>query len=474
VENVKMHYQHSLLWLRFAPRAILFSVVALASGLASGGSWAGICWQSGYAEAMNRAEQEGKLLFVLFYESDNDRLTQYFESKVLDCKPVLQGLKDYVCVKLCCDASLRVDGKQIKLLAHPAFAGLNGRPGFAILDFTHKDSDYYGCVVSAFAFSTRRCYSARQMAIILDLPPGRPEQRRAAYLVRTRLFPGRNRSSVPVAPCLQPSFEAIATAKVEWLTDYAQAMTAAETRKKMLLVYFCDCGAGGPCARFKAETLDHAQVRHELQNYVCLQVPLDAKIVSGGQEVTLLQHAAFREMLGQPGIAILDFVHSDPQLYGMTVSTFPITGKLWYTPEQMAVILDLPPGTLTQRTLIYAVRTHPEKPASTDGELSQVLLQEAQDHSQYQAALRLQGHHHWETRFHRIVAALPGGLTAKEVCAESWPGDNLVEAAIECVRCWRLSDGHWSAVRAKNRCYGYDMKCGTNGVWYATGIFGTK
>ena len=120
-----MHYQHSLRSLRFAPRAILFSVVALSSGLASGDSWAGVSWQPGYAEAMTRAEREGKLLFVFFYESDNDQLAQYFESKVLDCKPVLQGLKDYVCVKLCCDASLCVGGKQIKLLAHPAFAGLN-------------------------------------------------------------------------------------------------------------------------------------------------------------------------------------------------------------------------------------------------------------------------------------------------------------------------------------------------------------
>jgi len=101
-------------------------------------------------------------------------------------------------------------------------------------------------------------------------------------------------------------------------------------------------------------------------------------------------------------------------------------------------------------------------------------LEEAQSHSQYQADIRRQGHHYWESRFHRIVARLPGGLGAREVCAESWPGENLVEAAIECVRCWRLSDGHWSAVRAPNRCFGYDMKRGSNGVWYATGIFGTR
>jgi hypothetical protein len=63
-------------------------------------------------------------------------------------------------------------------------------------------------------------------------------------------------------------------------------------------------------------------------------------------------------------------------------------------------------------------------------------------------------------------------MTASEVCAESWPGENLVEAAVECVRCWRLSQGHWSAVRAAHRLFGYDMKRGSNGIWYATGIFG--
>ncbi|MCX7429404.1 MAG: hypothetical protein NTW96_27740, partial [Planctomycetia bacterium] len=69
-------------------------------------------------------------------------------------------------------------------------------------------------------------------------------------------------------------------------------------------------------------------------------------------------------------------------------------------------------------------------------------------------------------------ARLARGISAREVCAESWPGERLVEAAIECVRCWRLSSGHWNAVRSSQRVFGYDMKCGANGVWYATGILG--
>jgi hypothetical protein len=262
--------------------------------------------------------------------------------------------------------------------------------------------------------------------------------------------------------------------EIVWFADYAKAMTAADDQNKMLLVYFCDSCGDGPCHRFQAETLNDPAVRKKMQDYVCVQLPLDARITVAGKPVTLLEHPAFHEMLGRPGIAIVDCRSDDAKLRGAVVSTFPITRTLWYTPQQMAVILDLPPGTLTQRTLIYAVRIHPDKPASANGELDANLLAEAQSHSQYQADIRLQGHHAWQSRFQRIVARLPDGLTAREVCAESWPGENLVEAAVECVRCWRLSDGHWSAVRASNRCFGYDMKRGSNGVWYATGIFATR
>ncbi len=143
-----------------------------------------------------------------------------------------------------------------------------------------------------------------------------------------------------------------------------------------------------------------------------------------------------------------------------------------YTPKQMDIIRNLPPGTPTQRAIIYAIRTHPDAPASTNGTFDPMLAKEAERHSLYQARIQLQGHHNWDKRFRRINAALPSGLTACEVCAESWPGESLVEAAIECVHSWRRSPGHWSAVSAACPVYGYDMKRGRNGIWYATGIFG--
>jgi hypothetical protein len=138
------------------------------------------------------------------------------------------------------------------------------------------------------------------------------------------------------------------------------------------------------------------------------------------------------------------------------------------------VLLHLPRGTLTQRTLIFAVRTHAESPASTQGDFSPILARETESHARHQASITLQGHHNWNTRFHAINAQLSGGLLAREVCAESWPGQNLFDAAAECVHSWRQSPGHWSAVSSRHPLFAYDMHRGANGVWYAAGIFANR
>ena len=66
------------------------------------------------------------------------------------------------------------------------------------------------------------------------------------------------------------------------------------------------------------------------------------------------------------------------------------------------------------------------------------------------------------------------GLTPQEVVAESWPHENLLDAAVDCVHSWRQSSGHWGAVKRNQPKFAYDMRRGSNGIWYATGIFGNR
>ena len=272
----------------------------------------------------------------------------------------------------------------------------------------------------------------------------------------------------------KPPVRAVKPPTVSWCTDYAKAMDIAQREGRMLLIYFYRPGRNPLREKFESQTLTDPLVVKRLRKYVTAKLPTDAKIRVKGKEVVVLKDRAFSNLRGHQGVVILDFAHKKSETYGRVVSAFPFDKGKSYTARQTAVILDLPPGTITQRTLVYAVRIHPDGPASTQGKLCSNLAGEARQHSNHQSRIRLQGHHQWDARFQRINAKLPPGLTAIEVCAESWPGETLVDAAVECVRCWRLSSGHWGAVRAAHPSYGYDMKRGSNGIWYATGIFGKR
>jgi hypothetical protein len=252
-----------------------------------------------------------------------------------------------------------------------------------------------------------------------------------------------------------------------WQTDNHAALDTAETERKLAFLWFFDAARG--------EDFQVAVAAPEIASlvegrFIAARLPVEAKITSQGESIRLLDHAAFADLKGGPGLAIIDMTDAQGPHFRQVVSIYPLADRTM-TLEKLKVLLTLPCGTLTQRTLIYAVRTHPEHPASTDGHLSQLLTRETENHAWHQASIGLQGHHHWDARFHWIGAQLPGNLAAREVCAESWPGQSLLDAAEECVHSWRQSPGHWEAVSSRHALYAYDMKRGARGIWYATGIF---
>jgi hypothetical protein len=258
-----------------------------------------------------------------------------------------------------------------------------------------------------------------------------------------------------------------------WETDYSTAVRKATAEKKMLLIYFADASVSAPA---ESAWLGDANLAKSLANYVMLKVPTTVEAVTAEGTTKLLSHAAFCEMQRSAGFAILDYANEKGPYFGQVISVYPFCIAGVASPRDLQMLLTLPVGTLTQRTLILAVRLHPEAPASTTGQFDPDLAVEAESHAQHQANIRYQGHHSWESRFHRINGRLSGrrggAWSATEVCAESWPNQGLFDSAVECVHSWRQSSGHWSAVRSGQAAYGYDMKRGSNGTWYAAGIFG--
>jgi hypothetical protein len=265
---------------------------------------------------------------------------------------------------------------------------------------------------------------------------------------------------------------------IAWSSGYHEALDQAETTSKLALLWFFEESfaenSSGANERFEVEQLQDQEIVAKLaENFTAVKLSTSATIESGGRVLKLLDHPAFAELARSPGLAIIDMSEPEGPLYRQVVSVYPFKHEP-ISLAKLKVLLDLPRGTLTQRTLIFAVRTHPEQPASAIGELSSILTRETENHAWHQASIGLQGHHNWDSRFHAINAQLPGGLAAREVCAESWPGQSLVDAAEECVDSWRQSPGHWEAVSSRHALFGYDMKRGANGIWYAAGIFASR
>ncbi len=281
---------------------------------------------------------------------------------------------------------------------------------------------------------------------------------------------------LPQAPAAEAAPAEDPPAEIAWLTDYAQATQQAETEKKLLLIYFRGAGDNAIRDRFESKGLGDERVRTKLRDMVAAKLPLDYRIRVKGEVIRAIDHAAFSELRGQEGFSIIDYSRPESPFHGHVVTSIPFNrGKYYeFQAEHLKEVMLLPAGTLTQRTLILAVRIHPERPKSVHGEKDDNLLEEARSHSDHQARIGVQGHHQWESRFPRISRLLGGRLRASEVCAESWPHESLIDAAVDCVDCWRHSSGHWHAVSSPQVKFGYDMKRGRNGIWYATGIFGGR
>ena len=264
---------------------------------------------------------------------------------------------------------------------------------------------------------------------------------------------------------------------LKWHSDYGTAYADAKAQQRTLLVYFAPTREDSYAQQFES-ALSDATVETRLNSCVLLRVPTSYEVELHGERSRLLSHSAFAAMNGKAGLAIIDLRDEESTNYGHTVSAVPFQRIGYYAPSPASVtavrtLLGLPPGNITQRTMVYAVRLHPEQPASTSGRAETYLFSEAAGHSADMARTGVQGHQGFDARFRRINSAL-GGSSAKEVVAESWPGEGLITACFSCVHSWRGSPGHWSAVSAAQHAFGYDIRRGSNGIWYATGLFTGK
>ena len=152
-------------------------------------------------------------------------------------------------------------------------------------------------------------------------------------------------------------------------------------------------------------------------------------------------------------------------------------GKYYhFEPEHVATLLDLPAGgiTATDDGLSRFESTPSGPPARQAYAPTPCCTMRPKSNPATKRRFRSRGTINGKADFAGLSrgcsgAATPG--TPVEVVAESWPDENLIDSCVDCVDSWHHSPDHWSQVHIQHVGYGYDIKRGANGIWYATGIF---
>lgn len=264
----------------------------------------------------------------------------------------------------------------------------------------------------------------------------------------------------------------MAIAQPQWQDNYTRATDKAIAEHKDLVIYFREEGE-------LDQVFEDAGVKKQLESFVCLKLPIDFKV--GDQR--LVDTYALEDMQGKPGLAVISYHHKKLATFATAISVHPVTPSRYhwvpsYGVEQVKITLGLPAnGTLSQRSMIYAVSVHPEVPQSVFCTCHAAFLDHAQQHSMVQARARRQHHCNLSAASSTLRSRVERGFSGtQEVVAQSWGsfvgGENVLEASFSCIDAWRHSPAHWGGVAGRHTFFGYDIARGSNGTWYATGIFG--
>jgi len=364
----------------------------------------GLAWHTDYNQAYSRAKAEKKLLF-LACDSDEVRFSPDRETA--------GRLRGLVLVRLPLAQSE-------KLFFHSGLRKFHCAEGVGVIDLMHEGPSH-GKLVNAI-----------------------PARYLTMQGVRTMIDAARDSAEPP---------------PLDWHTDYLDARAEAESQGKMLLV-----------------AVDSDEEKYAprpacvpvLQGYVLLREHRDEEYLVKEKRRRLIDFADFRDLRGQPGLVIYDFAHRDESTYGKVVSVMPykylrpkLRFRVFSEEEREHELLILEPGTLTRRTLTWAIRVSQgngrnQRLRSADGRPHPRLMSGALRNSILQCG--------------RGCGHFAGGLSGAEI-ASPGPGKDVVDGALNMVRIWKTSPPHYGVMVRFHRRFGYDMAASNRNHWYGTGRF---
>src|SRR5436190_6371664 len=111
-----------------------------------------------------------------------------------------------------------------------------------------------------------------------------------------------------------------------WQQDYREAISAAQASKTFVLIWFFDPEEEDQNTKWEKAVLDQPETLERLRKVNLVKLRLSATVPSAdgkGEPITLLKHAAFEEMLGKLGLAMIDMRDPKSPHFHHVVSVCP-------------------------------------------------------------------------------------------------------------------------------------------------------
>ncbi|MBI1311588.1 hypothetical protein GC176_09800 [bacterium] len=263
----------------------------------------------------------------------------------------------------------------------------------------------------------------------------------------------------------------------DWSTDYVAAYQQAIAERRFLIMLFRN-PAGTPGDGVSLADLPTTADLGRLSETVRVVVPTTMPVpgLSSGTASRLLDHRSFRHLQGEAGVAIVDLTRTDSPNFGRVVSAFPGATDRTSIVAALKPAQSLPAGTISQRSLLLALRTSSENSAFADQTFDPQLNDLANRNSRYMAHLDQTGLFEADERRAAVRERFGENARLRELVFATDAATTIQSAASQAVEHWRSSGELSDNLRETDiTAFGLELfQSPTTNHWFATLLIVTE
>ena len=265
---------------------------------------------------------------------------------------------------------------------------------------------------------------------------------------------------------------------LSWHSDYLAAYVEASQEKRYLLMLVRENVVGGePLA--SADEIFAPSMRPMLEQFSRVELPLNAAMPNLSRNDNnsqqndlpnlLLKHRSFRHLGMRQGIAVVDLTDPASPNHARVVSVLPLPESGQFNGDDLMLALNLPKGAISQRTLLFAIRSTVPDSSLSMRKFSPALIELAHRNSRYMANAGQIGSFDQETRQQRIEEEFGQQAELRELVFATESEATIHDAALQAVTSWISNSKSFEILDSPATAMGMDMfQDSESGRWFVT------